>query len=96
MTNLEKMWVAMSAYLPQAIAEGHGDSWARMCNEKTHEATSAACHTAKDSTAIMATWNAADSINYARMNNTINSDYWAQTAIDRITLVTVKSEQVET
>ena len=92
MTNLEKMWVAMTAYLPQAIAAGHGESWAKMCNDKTHVATADACHAAKDGTAVMATWNAADAINYGFMNNTINSDHWAQIATDRITSVTIKSE----
>jgi len=32
--NIIEMWEALAAYQPQADADGHGKSWARMCREK--------------------------------------------------------------
>ena len=35
MKILDEMWTALAAYQPQADADGHGESWAKMCGEKT-------------------------------------------------------------
>ncbi len=42
MNKLNEMWAALAAYQPQADAEGHGDTWATMCREKTSGAARAA------------------------------------------------------
>jgi len=37
------MWSALEEYQPQANADGHGESWRRMCEERTaHSARAAA------------------------------------------------------
>ena len=41
-SKLEEMWAALTAYQPQADAAGHGDSWAKMCKERTVAAARAA------------------------------------------------------
>jgi hypothetical protein len=38
MTKIDEMFAAFTAYQPSADRDGHGKSWARMCNEKTVEA----------------------------------------------------------
>jgi hypothetical protein len=40
---LAEMWRELSEYQPQADRDGHGESWARMCEERTH---AAACNAA--------------------------------------------------
>jgi hypothetical protein len=30
---LAEMWAALAEYQPQADADGHGESWAKMCEE---------------------------------------------------------------
>ena len=37
-TKLDEMWAALAVYQPQADAAGHGESWARMCANKTSDA----------------------------------------------------------
>ena len=39
---LAEMWAALADYQPQADRDGHGESWAKMCEERTEEAASAA------------------------------------------------------
>jgi hypothetical protein len=39
---LAEMWRELEAYQPQADRDGHGDSWRRMCAERTKEAAHAA------------------------------------------------------
>jgi hypothetical protein len=36
------MWAAMAAYQPTADADGHGETWALMCSERTEDAATAA------------------------------------------------------
>jgi hypothetical protein len=38
MTDLEPMWDALAKYQPYADQDGHGDSWRRMCSERTVKA----------------------------------------------------------
>jgi hypothetical protein len=89
MNKLEEMWAALLAYLPQAIAAGHGDSWAKMCNEKTaayaaYAASDDAAYAGK--AAYAAAW-AADAWDAS------DADYWAQKGIDRITKITEKKHE---
>jgi hypothetical protein len=37
-TNLTQMWDALSRYQPYADADGHGESWRVMCEERTYKA----------------------------------------------------------
>ena len=39
---LAEMWRELSEYQPQADADGHGESWRRMCEERTLETARAA------------------------------------------------------
>jgi hypothetical protein len=39
---LAEMWRELSEYQPQADRDGHGESWAKMCSERTEEAAWAA------------------------------------------------------
>ena len=39
---LAEMWAALAEYQPQADANGHGESWRKMCEERTEEAAAAA------------------------------------------------------
>jgi hypothetical protein len=39
--KLDEMWEALATYQPQADAEGHGKTWATMCQEKTSSAAHA-------------------------------------------------------
>jgi hypothetical protein len=40
--SLAEMWAALAEYQPQADANGHGESWRKMCEERTEEAAAAA------------------------------------------------------
>ena len=42
MTDLEPMWAALAKYQPYADADGHGNSWRKMCSERTSDAADAA------------------------------------------------------
>jgi hypothetical protein len=42
MTDLNKMWAALEKYQPYADKDGHGETWRRMCSERTEEAAAAA------------------------------------------------------
>jgi hypothetical protein len=45
MTNkIDEMWAALAAYQPQADAQGHGASWAKMCSERTSDAAADAAY----------------------------------------------------
>jgi hypothetical protein len=36
--SLAEMWRELEAYQPQADKDGHGESWRRMCEERTEDA----------------------------------------------------------
>jgi hypothetical protein len=40
--DLEPMWLALAEYQPYADADGHGESWRRMCEQRTQKAIKAA------------------------------------------------------
>jgi len=89
MTKLEEMWAALLAYLPQAIANRHGDSWAKMCSEKTTDAAYdayRAAYAAGDAAAAHATGEAYDACRAAYSAG--DAAIWAQVAINRIKRIT--------
>jgi hypothetical protein len=94
MDKVEEMWAALAAYQPQAVAAGHGPSWARMCEEKTADAAADAAdaaNAAADAAADAA--NAANAAYYAAADaaaDAADAKKWAQIAIGRITRVLVK------
>jgi hypothetical protein len=90
MTKVEEMWTALAAYQPQAVAAGHGPSWARMCKEKNVEAAAAAAVAADAYAAYAAAYAAA-----AADADADAAKKWAQIAIDRITKVLVKPAPVQ-
>ena len=75
MSKLEEMWVALTAYQPQADADGHGESWAAMCKERTVDAAFAAA-------AYAAAFAAADAAREAA--HAAAAEQWAQRAIDKL------------
>ena len=101
MTKLDEMWAALEAYQPQAIAAGHGDSWSKMCSEKTADAADDAAYAADaaadaaDADATNAAATNATTVAYAAAAATTNAAIanaeWAQIAIDRITKITEKN-----
>jgi hypothetical protein len=82
MTKLDEMWVALAAYQPKADAEGHGESWRRMCSEKTCAATYAPALTSRIAVAAYA----------AMVSVGACADEYAQKAIDRIAKATGETE----
>jgi hypothetical protein len=40
--TIDKMWAALAEYQPTADTDGHGETWARMCSERTEDAAKAA------------------------------------------------------
>ena len=81
MTKVEEMWAALTAYQPQADVAGHGESWAKMCKERTAEA-------AADAAAADAAAGAfADAAAAAYV-----TEKWAQRAIERINKATLKEK----
>jgi hypothetical protein len=100
MTKLDEMWAALATYQPKADAAGHGESWAKMCKEKTSAAAYAAAlatyaatyAAANDAAAAAAAYaaNAAADDAYATDADaycaavTDAADKWAQRAIDLI------------
>ena len=90
---VEEMWAALAAYQPQADAAGHGESWARMCSEKTAAAANEAAYYAAYAAYAAAAYAAAaaaaaaadeaDAASYAP-----RAEKCAQIAIDRIKRIT--------
>jgi len=74
MTDLEPMWAALAKYQLYADADGHGDSWRRMCSERT----------------VKAAWYATEAAEAARSPVTATAysarcaAYWFYSAIERI------------
>jgi chorismate mutase len=52
---LAKMWAALAEYQPQADRDGHGESWRRMCAERTEAAAEEAANCVRE----MSEWDAA-------------------------------------
>ena len=95
MTKLQEMWAALLAYLPQATANGHGESWRKMCSEKTADAAFAAAWAAYDAYAAFAAGIAAAAAAFAAADaadaDGPRADRYAQKAIDRIN----KAKEIE-
>ena len=94
MTKVEEMWATLLAYLPQAIANRHGDSWAKMCSEKTTDAAYdayRAAYSAGDAPAAYATGEAYDACRAAYFAGDVT--LWAQVAITAIKEALAQPEQ---
>jgi hypothetical protein len=92
MDKLEGMWVALTAYQPQADAAGHGESWAAMCSSKTaaDAADAAMAAMAADAAkAADAATNAVYAAYYAAIfaTNAANAEKWARHVIEDINRV---------
>jgi hypothetical protein len=79
---LAEMWRELSEYQPQADADGHGESWAKMCSERTTLAAWAAA-SAAEAAAAEAAWDAARGAGYAARDAAFSAQH-ADIAIDVI------------
>ena len=87
MKILDEMWALLPAYQPQADAAGHGDSWAKMCREKTFSAATKAVANAKATRAADAAGCAARAAAVAACavwSSDAAVEMWAQMAVNRI------------
>ena len=85
MTDLTKMWDALAQYQQFADADGHGESWAVMCEERTAEAAEAACEGAAKVADVMTyAAAAAASASAAVATNAADATYWFGNAINLI------------
>ena len=82
MTELEKMWTALSAHQPIADRMGYGTQWQCMCNQRTTMAADAA-HAAATGAVKIASNAAAAAAYAARL--TIDADYYFNKTIAHIT-----------
>ena len=86
MNKLDEMWAALATYQPQADAEGHGKTWATMCQEKTSDAAYAAAYAAMSADDVEADRSAAGAAYayaYAKAY-AAEADKYVQSVIDRI------------
>ena len=93
MNKLNEMWAALTAYQPQADAAGHGESWAKMCKEKTYAAAADAASDADADAYDAIAYAAAYAIAYAdayAVDADAAAERWAQKAIECINKVLVK------
>jgi hypothetical protein len=83
--KVNEMWAALEAYQPIADTDGHGETWALMCSEKTAvSADDAACEAKHTSFDAAVAARAAASIASTRLKNT--SRYcFAECSIEFIT-----------
>ena len=94
MTDLSAMWDALARYQPFADADGHGESWKRMCEERTIDAAVAAVNAARAKAAwAEATYAAASAASWAESaaeaeveaaDAEVDVAYWSDRAIKRI------------
>jgi hypothetical protein len=92
MTKLDEMWAALENYQKYADADGHGDTWAEMCELKTEDAAWDAAGAAAIAVAVVyvshavydASYAVARLITAAAAESVYDVDFWPQFAIDRI------------
>lgn len=53
---LAEMWRELAEYQPQADRDGHGESWKRMCSERTGAAAEEAANCVREWSAWDAAW----------------------------------------
>lgn len=82
MTDLNKMWAALKKYQLYADADGHGESWAVMCKERTEEVAAVAAMYAAAAYSAAAAAGAAGAVAVA--GSGANAEGWSDRAIDRI------------
>jgi hypothetical protein len=99
MTDLNAMWAALEKYQPYADADGHGETWRRMCSERTEKAAEAATDAAWET---LGGWadaaEAADSAGNAERADWLEwaKDvlYWSDRTIERIETAIKERESV--
>jgi hypothetical protein len=79
--KLDEMWKALEAYQPRADADGHGESWALMCSERTEATAYAAVQGSWDADTFYAAW-AAEFAAWAA--DDIRVECYSERAIDYI------------
>ena len=88
MSKLNEMWAALIAYQPQANAEGYGETWAKMCKEKTAtaaanaNAAAAADYAAANASSDYAAANAASDYAAANANANVAAAYAAYAGVN--------------
>jgi hypothetical protein len=66
---LAEMWRELEAYQEQADRDGHGESWRRMCEERTAIAAWDAYHSAPSGTSSSGLWSSRAAADAARAAN---------------------------
>jgi hypothetical protein len=66
---LAEMWRELESYQPQADKDGHGESWQRMCEERTANAAWDAYHSAPSGTKSSGLWSSRAAADAARAAN---------------------------
>jgi hypothetical protein len=80
---LAEMWRELSEYQPQADRDGHGESWARMCRERTERAAYAAAW-ARGASPTPSEWSWASRAAQVAAEAAVEAAIFAQRAIDAI------------
>jgi hypothetical protein len=70
---LAEMWAALAEYQEQADKDGHGESWAKMCRERTANAAWDAYHSAPSWNKSSSLWSSRAAADAARAANFGNS-----------------------
>ncbi len=89
--KLNEMWTALAAYQSKADADGHGESWALMCSERTADTAAEAANDTRvaawnaDDRRAWAAWDAATYAAAYAAADAADAEYYAQLAIDYIT-----------
>jgi hypothetical protein len=76
---LAEMWAALADYQPMAERDGHGESWARMCRDRTQEAAYAAAW-ARAASPTASEWSWASRAAEAAARAESEAAIWAQRA----------------
>ena len=87
MTDLTKMWAALARYQSYADADGPGNSWRKMCSERTTEtAAEAWAEAGTNAEWASAAWaaSAAYAAAWAAAAKWTTAEHWSDIAISRI------------
>mgnify|MGYP003640565684 CR=1 FL=1 len=90
--KLNEMWTALAAYQPKADANGHGESWALMCSERTSDAAYDAAGYAAEYAAYFANAGYAANAAYDAAYANYTAAKYAQRSIKRITKAQKETE----
>lgn len=94
--KLNEMWAALATYQPKADADGHGESWALMCSERTketaHDAANATWSAGEGATDDAGAWAAAAAAWVSASDDAADVEYHAKLSIKHITKARKKTE----